>query len=271
MTAPTPPPAKRQLRKVFALGGVLALAMAGVFTLLTAVNPESASALEVNQCNGVDNDAAATTQCHVTVVNNLTNDPTTTFSVVTVNGVTTSSPELVTAVHQCNGSGNKGGNTVLCTVTVINNIAIDGPSGATGASVNQCVGSGESAAWGVAGPNPCSPYPATADPSTATIVQCNGSGNGGGLVAPSGCTAGGTTSASLSVTVDQCNGSANGGGGRIQCSASMATNVTDTTATGPDSGGGTPGSGGGTGSGTGIAWLPPSGASAVTTDARLAG
>ena len=66
-------------------------------------------------------------QCIVSVVNTLTDVPATTGSVVTINGgAPVASGDVVTVVDQCNGSANGGGGTMLCSVTVVNNIAVSG-------------------------------------------------------------------------------------------------------------------------------------------------
>lgn len=212
--------ARRILSRV---AGVAAVAL-GIFGLLAIASPEPVSAAPVGlaQCNGVSNVGGLTVQCSVSVVNTLTDDPGTTGSVVSINGGPgVASGDIVTSVDQCNGSGNGGGGSVLCSVTIVNNISVAGGVGAGGASVNQCNGS-DPGGLGTA-PNSCLPFPAST--SGATITQCNGSGNGGGLVFPSGCSASGLVSPSLPVTINQCNGSGNGGGGRVVCSASMTTNV----------------------------------------------
>jgi hypothetical protein len=234
-------PARRFGRRSLTFGGVLALALGALTGALLFAHSDSASAATINQCNNVFNADAQTVQCSVTVVNNLTNSPATTGSIITVNGGTpVSSSNLVTFVSQCNGSGNAGGSTVECSVNIINNIAVNGPSPATAATVNQCNGGDPFPSPSVGPAGLCNPYPATT--TSATITQCNGSGNGGGLVTsatdPSGCTASGTVSSTLPVTVNQCNGSANGGGGELNCSTTMTTNVVDTgpgttTTTGP--------------------------------------
>jgi len=202
----------------------LALLGGGVVALLGPADPVSAGADDgaIEQCNNQQNADAQTVLCSVVVVNNLTDDPTTTGSVVTINGGTPmTSPNLVTSVNQCNGSGNAGGSTVLCDVSITNNISQTGASAPTAATVNQC---NDNQPDGLGNPtNPCVPFPATT--TGATITQCNGSGNGGGLVSPSGCTASGTVSSSLPVTINQCNGSGNGGGGRVVCSATIQTFV----------------------------------------------
>jgi hypothetical protein len=124
------------------------------------------------------------------------------------------SSRLVTAVNQCNGSINGGGGTLRCSVQVTNRF-VGLSTGATAATVNQCVGSGD----GIA--NNCDPFPATT--SGATITQCNGSANGGTLVRLE-CTATGTKPSSHGVRINQCNGSANGGGALVICSSNI-TNV----------------------------------------------
>src|SRR5256885_11451163 len=72
------------------------------------------------------------------------------------------SSTLVTSVNQCNGSINGGGGTLRCSVKVTNRF-VGLSTGATAATVNQCVGSG----GGIA--NNCDPFPATT--SGATINQ----------------------------------------------------------------------------------------------------
>ena len=86
---------------------------------------------------------------------------------------TTPSDQLTTSVDQCNGSGNGGGGTVTCNVTIINNI--------TGSATT----------------------------SPTTIKQCNSSGTGGGTQPTVVCAPGGNTT---NATVDQCNYSGTGGG-----------------------------------------------------------
>jgi hypothetical protein len=123
--------------------------------------------------------------------------------------------EPVTAVEQCNDSINGGGGVLRCSVEVTNNF-VDLDPAPTAATVNQCVGSGESGAIGAT--ILCDPFPATT--TGATITQCNGSANGGTLVGLI-CSASGTESAGLAVTINQCNGSANGGGTLLDCIASI--------------------------------------------------
>ena len=239
----------------------LALSAAGVALFLAHPSPVSAANVPVTQCNGINDTPGLTTTCDVVIVNNLTNNPGTTGSVVTLNGGTpTTSSDLVTSGTQCNNSGNGGGGTLTCSVSITNNIAVNGPGAATAATVNQCVGSGGPPDNPLGpplpgNPDPCTPFPATT--TGATITQCNGSATGGTLVAPSTCDASGTVSSSLPVTINQCNGSVTGGGSKINCSTTITSNVVDTTPTsttttttsGGTSGGGTSGTGGTGGSG----------------------
>lgn len=240
-----------------ATAGIVALALGGGVALVLS-GPASAANVSVGQCNGINDTGGLTTTCEVVIINNLTNNPGTTGSSVSLNGGTpTTSSDLVTSVTQCNASGNGGGGTLTCSVSITNNIAINGPGAASAATVNQCVGSGGPSGNPLGpplpgNPDPCTPFPATT--TGATITQCNGSAVGGGLVAPSTCDASGTVSSSLPVTINQCNGSVGGGGSKINCSSTITTNVVDTTPTGTGgtgATGGTTGSGGGTTGGTG--------------------
>jgi hypothetical protein len=173
--------------------GLLNAGGQGLICRVTVVNRITASGggsakVTVRECSGA---AGAPTAICATKVTNL------------------KSP--VTAVNQCNGSINGGGGTLRCSVQVINNF-VGLSTGATRATVNQCVGSGSITTG-------CDPFPATT--TGATITQCNGSANGGTLVGLT-CTATGTKSSALAVKINQCNGSANGGGALVICSASIA-------------------------------------------------
>ncbi len=180
------------------------------------------------QCsNGLDNTGGLGLICEVTVVNQIT--ATTGTATVTIRechgaagaptasctNTTTTLAQPVTAVTQCNSSGNGGGSTVRCSALVTNNFAGVTPS-PTAATVNQCVGSGDGITTG------CNPYPANT--TGAAITQCNGSANGGTLVGLN-CLATGTTTSALLVTINQCNGSGNGGGSLVACTASIVNNV----------------------------------------------
>src|SRR6476659_4189942 len=200
----------------------------------------AATAASTTTCsNGVDNTPGLGLICEVTIVNRITGssgtskvtirechgaagDPTAACTVKTTNLTT-----LVTKVTQCNDATNGGGGTLRCSVKVTNDF-VNRATGATGATVNQCVGSGGGITTG------CDPFPATT--TGATITQCNGSANGGTLVGLT-CTATGTTPSSHKVTINQCNGSTNGGGALVICSASITnrrvSSTTTTSATAP--------------------------------------
>src|SRR6478752_3587427 len=184
----------------------------------------AATAASTTTCsNGVDDTPGLGLICEVTIVNRITGssgtskvtirechgaagDPTAACTVKTTNLTT-----LVTKVTQCNDATNGGGGTLRCSVKVTNDF-VNRATGATGATVNQCVGSGGGITTG------CDPFPATT--TGATITQCNGSANGGTLVGLT-CSATGTTPSSHKVTINQCNGSTNGGGALVICSASI--------------------------------------------------
>ena len=214
---------RRSLASLLA-AGLLLLGSLGLATGATA-----ATIAPTTTCsNGVDNTGGLGLICEVTVVNSISAGGGGT-AVVTVREchgaagdpaaactvTTTSLSGPVTSVNQCNDAINGGGGTLRCSVQVTNNFVGVSP-GATGATVNQCVGSGGGITTG------CSPFPATT--TGATITQCNGSANGGTLVGLT-CTATGTAAAAGGVTVNQCNGSANGGGSLVICSASIASNA----------------------------------------------
>jgi hypothetical protein len=242
----------RRSLAILLTGGLLFLGSLGL-----ATGAAAATAGPTTICsNGVDNTGGLGLICEVTVVNTITatggtasvtirechgaaGDPTAACSTVTTNLT-----ELVTAVNQCNDSINGGGGTLRCSVQVTNNFVGVTP-GATAATVNQCVGSGD----GVA--NNCDPFPATT--TAATITQCNGSANGGTLVELT-CTATGTAASAHGVSINQCNGSANGGGALVICSANIDNNVVAASAP--------PSTGASTGPGTGATAAP----TAPTTD-----
>ena len=224
---------------------LLAVAALLVGSLAFAGGASAATIAATTTCsNGVDDTPGLGLICQVTVVNTITasggsarvtvrechgaaGDPT---AACTTTTRTLTRP--VTAVTQCNSSINGGGGTLRCSVTVTNNF-VGMKTGATPATVNQCVGSGD----GIA--NNCNPFPATT--TGATITQCNGSANGGTLVRLE-CTATGGTPSSHRVTINQCNGSANGGGALVICSATIHNRTVvagSTSGSGGSSGGGT--------------------------------
>jgi hypothetical protein len=215
------------------LGSIFAI---GLVSLVLIVGAEPASAAtSVSQCNGTDNVGGQAVECHYTITNNLNGSVTSsTVTLTECHGAanapatmvctttTTSSTDLVTAVDQCNGSGNGGGGTVECTVDIVNNIT--GTSTPSSATVNQC----NSAGTGGGTPPTilCSPFPANT--TNATVTQCNSSGNGGGGTERVQCTVNSDASIAsvLNVTVNQCIGSGNGGGATVTCRTGITTNVT---------------------------------------------
>ena len=222
--------------------------------------------------NGVDNTPGLGLICAITITNTFTGsggrarvtirechgaagDPTAACTVTTRNLT-----RAVTQVTQCNDSINGGGGTLRCSVSVTNNY-VDRSPGATAATVNQCVGSGE--LGGIGTTILCDPFPATT--TGATITQCNGSANGGTLVILD-CEASGTMG-NRSVTINQCNDSANGGGALVICSASISNNrVAGAPAPTPTSGGG---GGGGGATPPATDTVPPAEASRPATNAAL--
>ena len=210
------------------VGGMFALALLAAASVITIAPASAATIAPTTTCsNGVDNTGGLGLICEVTVVNTIT--PVGGSAMVTVRechgaagdpeaACTTETSVLtepVTAVTQCNDAINGGGGTLRCSVQVTNNFVGVSP-GATDATVNQCVGSGDGITAG------CDPFPATT--TGATITQCNGSANGGTLVELT-CTAGGTMASTQAVTINQCNGSANGGGALVICSANITNNA----------------------------------------------
>ena len=198
-----------------------------------------ANAADVLNCNGIGNGGSQGIVCTVEVQNVLDNTnpaaPITSSTITTTRCVggadaaeaglcETSGPivstDLVTHVNQCNYAVDGGGATLECTVTVFNTIIGDAPVTAVPATVNQCNNSLDTGDV-----RNCNPDPSTTDPSTATIVQCNDSVNGGGSVLDCAVTEGSTVSDALVVTVNQCNNSANGGGSRILCRVALTTTI----------------------------------------------
>lgn len=215
---------------IFAL--MLAVTLIAIGLVAFAI-PASAQT-SLSQCNGTDNVGGQAVECHYTVTNNL--DGTDTSSTVTLTEChgaandpptlvctpsTTTSPDLVTTVNQCNGSGNGGGGTVVCTVDIVNNIT--GTMTPTAATVNQCNASGTGG--GTAPTVLCDPFPANT--TGATVTQCNESGNGGGGTQRVQCTVDSDSTVSvIEVTVNQCNGSGNGGGATVTCRTGLTNVIT---------------------------------------------
>ncbi|MFN2569407.1 MAG: hypothetical protein ABR564_07380 [Candidatus Dormibacteria bacterium] len=231
-------PVPKFFRHLIAVAALTVLSVAGLASMSATVN----AAIAFTQCDSIDNAAAASVSCDVTVVNNLnlaTGATSSTVSVtstlcsplpgncVTSGPTTTSSTQLVTSIDQCNGSANKGGSTVKCTANVTNNIV--GNATTTPATVNQCNGSG----GGGGSTMLCIPFPAST--TNADITQCNGSATGGGTyngeIAVNCTVSPSTTSPALPVTINQCNGSSNGGGSSVACKAGITNNITAASST----------------------------------------
>lgn len=226
----------RRSLAILLTGGLLAL---GSLALAGGASADTTIAPTTTCSNGVDNTGGLGLICEVTIVNTITaSGGSAKVTVRECHGAagvpetacstkTTTLTKPVTAVTQCNSSINGGGGTLRCSVKVTNTF-VGLTSGATAATVNQCVGSGD----GIA--NTCDPFPATT--TGATITQCNGSANGGTLVGLT-CTATGTKASALSVKINQCNDSANGGGALVICSANIINKATagstTLTSTGP--------------------------------------
>ena len=101
---------------------------------------------EVNQCNGIFNVGGQTVNCNVTITNEIRKNNTTQV-VCTDTGAaqtcTTTVGPPITTITQCNGSGSGGGGTVVCSVTVINNVHAGAVNSLVETTVVQCVGSGK--------------------------------------------------------------------------------------------------------------------------------
>ncbi|MEO8541264.1 MAG: hypothetical protein ABI577_16100, partial [bacterium] len=125
----------------------------------------------------------------------------------------------VTSVSQCNASGNGGGGTVRCSVSIINHFAGQNPA-LTPVTVYQCVGS---VITGTGAPGVCTPAntPNINSIGEATVGQCNGSGNGGTSVGFTCTVSGSSLPLAMAINIDQCNGSAEGGGALTECFASF--------------------------------------------------
>lgn len=226
---------ERSSRLAAVLAGSVLLALAPGF----AISPASAAGV-VAQCNSVFNAAAAQLECTVDIANTIDLDTNLGSSVVTTTvcsgppaaavcaaPVVSEFPTVTTTVDQCNGSGNKGGSTIICSVII--STTVTGSATVTPATVNQCAGSG---AGGGDLPRLCDSYDTT---TGATVTQCNGSVNGGGAPARVNCTVGpSTVTDAVPVTVNQCNGSSNGGGALLFCSVELRVLGPDTVYSGPD-------------------------------------
>jgi hypothetical protein len=93
-----------RIRPILSCAFALSLAGTGAVATFAPAATVSAANVSLQQCNGVRNAGGLTVQCHVTIVNNLTGNPSTTGSIVTINGgAPTTSPNIVTSVNECNG------------------------------------------------------------------------------------------------------------------------------------------------------------------------
>ncbi len=217
--------------------------IAFTISLFTVGEPRHAvAAATPPQCDGEMNGGGTEVACTVTVVNYVTaagalsTTPSSTLtmtrcvgasgplSTLTCTTTTTTSSQPVTTIDQCNGSGNGGGGTVICTVTVTNHFT-GSPAAFTPATVYQGVGS---VITGTGAPGTLTPVntPGITSIAAATVGQCNNSGNGGtsvGFVCI--VTAGSTMTSTLPVNVNQCNNSANGGGALTTCTATVMNDI----------------------------------------------
>ena len=126
----------------------------------------------------------------------------------------TVSTQSVTAIDQCNGSGNGGGATVMC------DVIITGASpGTASVTISQCVGSGQGG--GTQPTTVCIPG-STPNDTSATIQQCDSSGNGGGGTERVKCSVTPASTTASVPTIKQCNGSANGGGALATCTVTIS-------------------------------------------------
>lgn len=207
-------------RPIMMIVGALLIA----FSMIGILVPAAAQAANVSiaQCNNRLSGAAGaenTINCTVTVdnyvVNNVTSSRTTVSLVCTLNPcsgtpVSSTSPNVVTNVSQCNGSATLSAAVVICRVVIRNHISP--ASTPTPATLNQCVGSSGAG---------------TADLCTissvggAPVTQCNGSVTGGGGGITCSMDTNSTVSAALPVIVNQCNGTATGGGSFLTCTVGL--------------------------------------------------
>ena len=131
----------RRFRRLVGGAFVVIVMSAGMSAavLQSSTTPPPPRNVSFEQCNGVGGGGGQTVSCDVTIVNTLTASADTTGSVVTINGgARILATDLVTVVNQCNGSGNGGNVVMACSVHITNNIAVDSPSAAVAATINQC-------------------------------------------------------------------------------------------------------------------------------------
>jgi hypothetical protein len=117
-------------------------------------------------------------------------------TVIAASSGTPASAATLTAVNQCNGTDNVGGEAVACDVSVVNNLNV---------------------ATGLAS-------------SVLTVTECHGAAG-----APPTCTITTTPSPQLTTSITQCNGSGNGAGGTVTCAVHVTNNITGNSTTTPAS------------------------------------
>ena len=199
---------------------IMCILAMGVITLAVTSTPSAhAGNSTVTQCDGVDNQGGRTVHCTVEVA--MTGATTATVTVTSCTGAGTSltcigptvSTQSVTAIDQCNGSGNGGGATVWCDVIVT------GAPGTGAVTISQCVGSGQGG--GTQPTTVCIPS-STPNDTSAKIQQCDSSGNGGGGTERVKCTVTPASTTAPVPTIKQCNGSGNGGGALVTCTVTIS-------------------------------------------------
>ena len=211
------------------------------FSMVGILAPSGAQAANagISQCNNRlsgDLGAENTITCDVTVDNyvdnGVTSSRTTVSFVCSLNpcsstGVSSTSPDLVTSVDQCNGSATLSAAVVICNVVIRNHISPN-PSAVTPATLNQCIGSSGDGTL-----DNCLP----SSTSGAPVTQCNGSVTGGGGAITCSMETSSTVTAALPVSVNQCNGTATGGGSFLTCTVSLSNdnNVVGAPIAGPTS------------------------------------
>ncbi|HEV2891343.1 MAG TPA: hypothetical protein VGX28_13290 [Frankiaceae bacterium] len=137
-------------------------------------------------------------------------------------------------LEQCNGILNEGGQTVRCTVTVVNTLDAATGVGSASVTVQRCTGA-------VDAPTCDAPVTTTYQDVVTSVSQCNGSASGGGgevactVDVVNDVTGGATPTAA---TVDQCVGSADGSGTMVCDPAGSTSGATVTQCNGSGNGGG---------------------------------
>ena len=83
------------------------------------------------------------------------------------------SAATATAIQQCDGLSNVGGQQVTCSVTVVNNLNVATGNGSSTVTTVVCVGAAKTAGT-------CTTDVQREQTIVTSVDQCNGSGNGGG-------------------------------------------------------------------------------------------